>query len=501
MTSCGGSLFNAPSSPPMKVALPMLDALPPLTPPSADAVARLTAIVGAPYAIPEGGDQEPYLREWRDLYVGRTPLVLRPGSTAEVSAILALAHGERIGVVPQGGNTGLVGGQIPFEDGRDIVLSLTRLNRIRHIDRSGSFFTVEAGVTLLEAQRAADAAGRMFPLSLASEGSCQMGGVLATNAGGTAVLAYGNARNLALGLEVVLPDGRVIEGLRALKKDNTGYDLRDLFIGSEGTLGVITAATLKLLPKPAEKATAMAALASIEDVAALFKLAEETAGQTLTTFEFLDQTGLDMVLAHAPGTRAPLAERAPWYVLIELSGARADGGATRDLEAILGAAIETGVVVDATLASSLAQSQALWKLREDLSEAQKGGGGSIKHDISVPVALIAQFIREAAPLIERVCPGARPVPFGHFGDGNVHYNVSQPIGMDKAAYLALWKPMASVVHDLVASLNGSISAEHGIGRLKQGDLVRYKSAVELDVMRAIKAALDPRGILNRGKVL
>jgi FAD/FMN-containing dehydrogenase len=479
----------------------MLDAPPALLPPSADVLAQLTAIVGAAFAIPEGADQAAYLHEWRDLYVGRTPLVLRPGSTAEVSAILSIAHAHRVGVVPQGGNTGLVGGQIPFEDGRDIVLSLSRLNRIRDIDRAATVLTVEAGVTLLEAQRAAESAGRLFPLSLASEGSCQIGGVLATNAGGVAVLAYGNARNLALGLEVVLADGRILEGLRALKKDNTGYDLRDLFIGSEGTLGIITAATLKLVPRPAERATAMAALASVEAVAALFTLAEKTAGQTLTAFEFLDQTGLDMVLASTPGSRAPMADRHPWYVLIELSSARADGSANRDLEAILTAGLEADCVLDATLASSLAQSQALWALRENLSEAQKSGGGSIKHDISVPVALVPRFIREAAPLIERVCPGARPVPFGHFGDGNVHYNVSQPVGMDKAAYLALWKTMADAVHDLVASLEGSISAEHGIGRLKRSDLVHYKSAVELDVMRAIKATLDPRGILNRGKVL
>jgi FAD/FMN-containing dehydrogenase len=473
----------------------------PLTAPTADVIAQFSAIVGASYAIPEGPDQAAYLREWRDLYVGRTPLVLRPSSTAEVSAILALANQHYIGIVPQGGNTGLVGGQIPFEHGREIVLSLSRLKAIRAIDPSATHMTVEAGVTLLEAQHAADGAGRLFPLSLASEGSCQIGGVLATNAGGVAVLAYGNARNLALGLEVVLPDGRIIDGLRALKKDNTGYNLRDLFIGSEGTLGIITAATLKLWPKPAEQATAFAALATIDDVAALFKTAETLAGQTLTAFEFLDQTGLDMVLAHTPQTRHPLSDSQPWYVLIELSAARPDGSAARDLEAILTQASETGVITDATLATSLAQSQALWKLRENLSEAQKGGGGSIKHDVSVPIASVPEFIARAAPIVQRICPGARPVPFGHFGDGNVHYNVSQPIGMDKAAYLSLWKSMANAVHDLVAELDGSISAEHGIGRLKQADLAHYKSAIELDTMRAIKAAIDPNGIMNPGKVL
>jgi FAD/FMN-containing dehydrogenase len=473
----------------------------PLNPPSADLLAQLAAIVGPGHALTDPADQDGFLTEWRDLYTGRTPMVLRPGSTAEVAAIMALAHEARVAVVPQGGNTGLVGGQIPFESGTELVLSLSRLNRIRHVDTTGSHMIAEAGVTLLSAQQAAESAGRMFPLSLASEGSCQIGGVLAANAGGVNVLAYGNARQLALGLEVVLADGRVIEGLRALKKDNTGYDLRDLIIGSEGTLGIITAASLKLFPRPAERATAFCGLASIDAVAALFQRAERASGGALTAFEFMDRTGLGMVLDHAAGTRDPLGSAHPWYVLLELSGGRDDGSTAVLLEAILAEAAEDGVIADATLATSLAQSQALWRLRESLSEAQKPAGGSIKHDISVPIAAIPRFIRQAAPLVERICPGARPVPFGHFGDGNVHYNVSQPVGMDKAAYLALWHVMADAIHGLVGELDGSISAEHGIGRLKRDDLAATKSAVEMDVMRAIKAALDPRGVLNPGKVV
>lgn len=478
----------------------MLDT-PRLNPPSADLIAHLTSIVGPSFALTDPTDQAGYLREWRDLYIGRTPLVLRPGSTGEVSAILAACHEARVAVVPQGGNTGLVGGQIPHESGTEIVLSLSRMNRIRHVDPAGVYMVAEAGVTLLTAQETAEAAGRLFPLSLASEGSCQIGGVMATNAGGVQVLAYGNARNLALGLEVVLADGQVVEGLRALKKDNTGFDLKDLFIGSEGTLGVITAVALKLLPRPAETATAFCALPDIEAVGRLFQRAETAAGSGLTAFEFLDRTGLEMVLRHAPGTRDPFGGPHPWYVLLEISSGRSDGSAGTAAEALLTQAAEDELVIDATIADTIAQRQALWKIRESLSEAQKPEGGSIKHDISVPVSAIPDFIRRAGPIVETVCAGARPVPFGHFGDGNVHYNVSQPVGMDKAAYLALWHTMADAVHGLVHEMNGSISAEHGIGRLKRDDLPRYKSAPELGAMRAIKAALDPRGILNPGKLV
>jgi len=460
---------------------------------------RLAEIVGPEHAIRDPDRQLPYLREWRDRYVGRAALVLRPGSTAEVARVLAVANEAGIGVVPQGGNTGLVGGQIPSPAGTEIVLSVSRLTRVRAVDETAMI--VEAGVTLLDAQLAAERAGRLFPLSLPSEGSCEIGGVLATNAGGVGVLAYGNARALALGLEVVLADGQVWDGLRTLKKDNTGYDLRDLFIGSEGTLGIITAAALKLFPRPREKATALVAAPDLAAVAALFRLAEARAHSGLTAFEFMSGLAVELVTRHVPGARLPLKTPAPWYVLIEIAGSEADGAATAAMERLLEEAGDKRILSDAVLASSLAQAQSLWRLRETASEAQKPEGGSIKHDISVPVALIAPFVERAAGVVEAVCPGARPVVFGHFGDGNVHYNVSQPLGLDKAAFLALWDRMSGAVHDLVAGMGGSISAEHGIGQMKRADLVRYKSPLELALMRKIKAALDPKGILNPGKLL
>ncbi len=460
---------------------------------------RLAEIVGPEHAIRDPGRQLPYLTEWRDRYQGRAALVLRPGSTVEVARIMGVANEAGIGVVPQAGNTGLVGGQIPSASGAEVVLSVSRLNRVRAVEETA--MVVEAGVTLLDAQLAAERAGRLFPLSLASEGSCQIGGVLATNAGGVGVLAYGNARALALGLEVVLSDGQVWDGLRTLKKDNTGYDLRDLFIGSEGTLGIITAAVLKLFPRPREKATALLSAPDIASVAALFRLAEQRAHAGLTAFEFMSRLSVELVTRHMPGTRLPLKTPAPWYVLIEIAGAEADGAAGLAMERLLAEASEKRLLSDAVIAGSLAQAQSLWRLRETASEAQKPEGGSIKHDISVPVALIPEFLERAARVVERVCPGARPVVFGHFGDGNVHYNVSQPTGMDKEAYLALWDKMAGAVHDLVAEMGGSISAEHGIGQMKRADLVRYKSPVEIALMRKIKAALDPKGILNPGKLL
>ena len=462
---------------------------------------RFCEIVGCKHAIADPDLQLPYLREWRDLYAGRAALVLRPGSTKEVAEILKVANEAGIGVVPQGGNTGLVGGQIPSLSGAEIVLSLSRLTKVRAVDAAGNAMVVEAGLTLAEAHSVAERAGRLFPLSLASEGSCQVGGVLATNAGGVGVLAYGTARALVLGLEVVLADGQIWDGLRTLKKDNTGYDLRDLFVGSEGTLGVITAAALKLFPLPAEKATAFAALPDVASVAALFRLAEARAHAGLTAFEFLSGLTIDLVLRHVPGAHLPLKEPAPWYVLLEVSSGHDDGTAARLLEGVLAEAAEKSLVGDAVIAASLAQAQSLWRLREAASEAQKPEGGSIKHDISVPIARIPEFLERAAPVVARVCPGARPVVFGHFGDGNVHYNISQPPTMDKAQFLALWGPMSDAVHDLVARTGGSISAEHGIGQMKRDALVRFKSPVEIALMRKIKSALDPNGILNPGKVL
>ncbi|HRY07305.1 MAG TPA: FAD-binding oxidoreductase [Hyphomicrobiaceae bacterium] len=473
----------------------------PLNAPTPDLVARFIDIVGPTQALVDPAAQAPYLKEWRDRYVGKTPLVVRPGSVEEVSRILALANEARIGIVAQAGNTGLVGGQIPFEDGRDIVLSIARLNRIRHVDPSGQSLIAEAGVTLASAQQAAEDAGRLFPLSLAAEGSCQIGGNLATNAGGVNVLAYGNARALALGLEVVLADGRIWSSLKSLKKDNTGYDLKDLFIGSEGTLGIITAATLKLFARPAEKATAFAALDNLDQVLDLFKRAETAAGMHLTAFEFICRNGVEIAARHVAGVRSPFATIPPWSVLIEISSNEAGGRASDTLERLLGEAIEAGIIGDAAIAQSLQQARDFWRLREEMSDAQKHEGGSIKHDISVAPSRIPQFIGRANALIEKLCPGARPVPFGHFGDGNVHYNVTQPVGMDKSAYLARWEEIATAVHALVVEMEGSISAEHGIGRMKRDALRNVKSAVEIDMMRTIKAALDPNGILNPGKVV
>jgi FAD/FMN-containing dehydrogenase len=470
----------------------MLDA------PSADLIDRLAGIVGREHAITDPAAQSPYVHEWRDLYIGRTPLVLRPGTTVEVSRILALANEARVGIVPQGGNTGLVGGQIPSQAGTEIVLSLQRVKRVRGLDAGGAAITVEAGLTLAEVQAAADTAGRLFPLSMASQGNATIGGNLATNAGGVAVLAYGTARQLALGLEVVLADGRIWDGLKALTKDSSGYDLKDVFIGSEGTLGIITAATLKLFPRPRERATAFVGLASLDGLLPLFRLAADEAGPALTAFEFLSARVLEFVGKHVPGVRLPFAMPPPWSVLIEISTGE-EGGAL--LERLLAKATEMGLASEAVIAGSLAQARDLWRLREAASEAQKPEGGSIKHDVSLPVALLPAFLARAAVVVERLCPGARPVPFGHFGDGNVHYNVSQPEGMERARFLALWEPMSRAVHELVVELGGSISAEHGIGRLKRAELPLVKSAVEMDLMRRIKAALDPRGILNPGKVL
>jgi FAD/FMN-containing dehydrogenase len=462
-------------------------------------LAEFRQIVGPEHALTDPDQQLPFLREWRGLYEGRSALVLRPGTTDQVAKILALANRRRIAVVPQAGNTGLVGGQIPMHG--EILLSVSRLNKVRAVDPQGFTMTVETGLTLAEAQAAADNVNRLFPLSLPSEGTCRIGGNLGTNAGGVAVLAYGNTRQLVLGLEVVLADGRIWNVLNALKKDNTGYDLKDLFIGSEGTLGVITAAVLKLFPKPAEKATAILALPELANAITLFGLAQESAGQSLTAFEFIPRIVLEMVLRNVRNTRDPFTQPHPWYVLMEISGAKPDGAADRILTEILEAGSEKGLILDARLAASLAQANDFWRLREGISEAQKPEGGNIKNDVSVPIARIPEFIARANTAVERLCPGARPLALGHFGDGNVHYNIAQPVGMPKEAFLAQWKTISAAVYEIVLDFGGSISAEHGIGQMKRADLARAKGDVAMDMMRAIKAALDPNGILNPGKVL
>jgi FAD/FMN-containing dehydrogenase len=475
-------------------------AAPTLPAPSADTLARFIAIVGEKYAITDADAQaqEPYLIEWRRLYRGRTPLILRPGSTEEVSRILALASETGAAIVPQGGNTGLTGAQIPFE--HEVVVSLNRMNRVRSRDARGNSMVVEAGVTLAAAQKAAEEIDRLFPLSIGSEGSCQIGGNLATNAGGLQVLVYGNARAQVLGLEVVLADGRIWDGLRALRKDNAGYDLRDLFIGSEGTLGIITAAVLRVLPRPKSRATAFVGFESVEQAAGFFDLALEMSTGELTAFELMPRLGVEFVLRHAPGTRDPLASAWPWYALIEVASQREDGGSAT-AEAMLTRAVEAELVADAALAASLQQGRDFWHIREAMSEVQLHEGGSIKSDVSVPVAHLPEFLRRATDAVLAIMPDCRPLPFGHYGDGNIHFNVSQPVGVDKAPFLARWSDFTAAINAIVLEFGGSISAEHGIGRMKRELLPQVKSPVEMDMMRAIKAALDPKGILNPGKLL
>ena len=470
----------------------------PAAAPSPELLARFAAIVGKKYAVTDPAAQAPYLVEMRGLYHGRTSLVLRPGTTAEVAAIVRLANETKTPVVPQGGNTGLVGGQIPLAG--EIVLSLTRLDRVREVDPISNTMTCEAGVVLANAQAAAAAAERLFPLSLAAEGSCTIGGNLATNAGGTAVIAYGNARELVLGLEVVLADGRIWNGLSKLKKDNTGYDLKQLFVGAEGTLGVITAAVLKLFPRPHAVETAFAGVASPRAALALLNLTEERAGGAVTSFELIPRIAVEFALRHGAGTRDPLGAPHPWYVLVELSSAAREG-LRASLEELLASAAERGLLADAAIATSIEQAQSFWHLRNLISETQRPEGGSIKHDVSVPVAAVPEFIEAASAAVETLIPGCRPVPFGHLGDGNVHFNVSQPVGGDKAEFLAQWGAVNARVHDIVGRFHGSISAEHGIGRLKRDLLPHVKDPVTLELMRALKHTLDPNGILNPGKLL
>jgi FAD/FMN-containing dehydrogenase len=469
-------------------------AAPPLPP---ELIARFRAIVGDKYAVTDVADIAPYVTEERGLFQGRSPLVLRPGSTAEVSAICKLATEHKIALVPQGGNTGLVGGQTPHNG--EVVVSTRRLDKIREIDTASNTMTCEAGVVLQVAQQRASEVDRLFPLSLGAEGSCTIGGNLSTNAGGTAALAYGVAREMAIGLEVVLADGRILNGLSKLKKDNTGYDLRNLFIGAEGTLGIITAATLKLFPKPRAVETAFVGLKSPADALKLLSIAQNEAAGTLTSFELLADIAVDFSVRHGIDIRDPLDSKHRWYALMELSSSRDDVGTT--LESILAEGMDQGIVDDAVIAANLSQRSAFWKLRDEMSAAQKPEGGSIKHDISVPVAAVPDFIEQANAAVVKLIPGARPVPFGHLGDGNIHYNVSQPVGADTADFLGRWHAVNAVVFEIVLRMGGSISAEHGIGVLKRDELPEVKDKVAIEMMRAIKAAFDPLGIMNPGKVL
>ena len=469
-------------------------AVPPLPP---ELLEKFRAIVGEKYAVTDAADIQPYTTEERNLFHGRSPLVLRPGSTTEVAAICKLASEHRIALVPQGGNTGLVGGQTPHNG--EVVVSLRRLDKIRDIDVESNTMTCEAGVVLQIAQQKAADVDRLFPLSLGAEGSCTIGGNLSTNAGGTGALAYGVAREMALGLEVVLADGRVLNALSKLKKDNTGYDLRNLFIGAEGTLGIITAATLKLFPRPRAVETAYVGLKSPAAALKLLSISRDQAAGSLTSFELLADIAVDFSIRHGIDIRDPLESKHPWYVLMELSSSRDDARDT--LEAILAQGMEDGIVDDAVIAANLSQRQAFWKLRDEMSAAQKPEGGSIKHDISVPVAAVPAFIEEANAAVVKLTPGARPVPFGHLGDGNIHYNVSQPVGANAADFLARWHDVNAVVFEIVLRMGGSISAEHGIGVLKRDELPDVKDKVAIELMRQVKALLDPLGIMNPGKVL
>jgi FAD/FMN-containing dehydrogenase len=468
---------------------------------SEDFIGSIEAIVGSAGIIRDAERMQSYLSDWRNAYRGNAALVVRPASTDEVAAVVRLCHENQVALVPQGGNTGLCGGSIPDASGNQVVLSLTRMTRIREVDPANETITVEAGVILQTVQDAAAEAGRLFPLSLGAEGSCTVGGNLATNAGGTAVLRYGNMRDLTLGLEVVLPDGRIWNGLRGLRKDNTGYDLKHLFIGSEGTLGIITAAVLKLYPAVRSVTTAWVALPNAQAAVELIGLIRGLCGDRLTGFELMSRQSVEFVLSHVAGCSDPFAEPHPWYVLIELSDTQLNAPLNELLELGIGDALERGSVIDAVLASSEAQVAALWRMREGISEAQNHEGPSLKHDISVPVSRIPEFIETTNRHLLEQFPGVRIVAYGHVGDGNLHYNISKPIGAEDAAFKGQQEAIMQTIYDVTVSLHGSISAEHGLGQAKRAAAMRYKDPLELELMRSIKSTFDPRGLMNPGKVI
>jgi FAD/FMN-containing dehydrogenase len=462
---------------------------------------RLAAIVGEKNLLTDAASMTPYVNDWLGKYHGSAQAVVRPGSAAEVAAILALCRETGTPVVPQGGNTSMSGGATPDESGAALVVSLARMNRIREIDPIGNTITVDAGVVLANVQTAAKEAGRHFPLSLGAEGSCTIGGNLATNAGGVAVLRYGTMRELTLGLEVALPDGRLWDGLTALRKDNTGYALRDLFIGSEGTLGIITGAVLKLFPAPKARATALVAVRDVETALSLLALVRARCGDRLTAFEFMTGACTALVLRHVADARIPFGTVPPAIVLVELSDTDDEGALTTRLEDALVNASEADLVIDATIAQDIAQATAFWRLREGISEALVQEGKAAKHDISVPVARMAHFIAAAEQAVTALCPGIRQVVFGHLGDGNLHYNLLRAVAMSEADFAVLAPKLTQAVHDEAKACRGSISAEHGIGQLRVGDMARYKAPIELEFMAALKGLFDPAALLNPGKLL
>jgi len=467
--------------------------------PGATLLSRLTAAVGKPNVLTAPTDTEPYLMDWRGRYRGAARAVVRPGSTEEVAAVVGICVDEGAPMVAQGGNTGMCGGATPHADGDEVVVSLARMNRIRGLDRDNATLTVEAGVTLAAAQQAAVEAGLFFPLSLAAEGSCTIGGNLSTNAGGTAVLRFGNARELVLGIEAVVADGRVWNGLRGLRKDNSGYDLKQLFIGGEGTLGIVTAAVLKLFPAPRTRVTAFAAVADVARAVALLRHVTQAVGDRLTGFELISDFALSLARKHHPALPDPLPGH-PWYVLLQIDDT-VESSAQPPVEDALAAAAEAGLVLEATVAQTQEQAGKLWALRENISEGQRREGPNIKHDISLPVSAIPAFLTRAEQALRAALPGVRFVIFGHLGDGNLHYNLSAPSGGDAGAFMKNESLANRIVYDLVDDARGSISAEHGIGQLKRVELARYKSEIEIELMRRIKTAFDPRGLFNPGKVL
>ena len=462
---------------------------------------RLQEIVGAGACIADAPSMAPYLHEERGLYTSKAAAVVRPASTLDMAAVVKACAAANVSIIPQGGNTGLCGGATATENSDEVIVNLGRMNKIRSLDPTNCNITVDAGCVLADIQRSAAEHNCLFPLSLPAEGSCQIGGNLATNAGGINVLRYGNARDLVLGLEIVLPDGRIWNGLKALGKDNTGYALRHLFVGAEGTLGIITAAVLKLFPQPTETVTALCALSNLDNATKLLNQARALSGDSVTAFELIPRIGLEMCTKYISGVSDPFAAPHLWYVLIELSTSRADAAIRPSFDALLESVFSDGIIEDAVVAESLEQSRSLWRIRELLPDAQKHEGGSIKHDVSVPVASVPEFIAKGSDIIGKQFPGARPVPFGHLGDGNIHFNVSQPIGAEKDAYLARWTEMNRAIHDLVVAMGGSFSAEHGIGRLNIDEMSRYKDPVELDLMVRMKRALDPNNLMNPGKVV
>jgi FAD/FMN-containing dehydrogenase len=462
---------------------------------------RLKEIVAERNVITDDHGRAPFENDWRDQWHGRAAAVVKPGSTGEVAAVVKVLAGERIGIVPQGGNTSMCGGSVPDESGTQVVVNLSRMNRVREVDAANNTMTAEAGCVLASLQELADDNGRLFPLSLGAEGSCEIGGNLSTNAGGTGVLRYGNTRDLVLGLEVVLPDGRVWDGLRGLRKDNTGYDLKHLFVGAEGTLGIITAAVLKLFPKPRSVATALAAVKSPAAALTLLANLRDAVGERVTGFELLSRVCVDLVMKHIRGARDFLPQPYPWYVLVELADSSEGNALARLLEESLGAAAEEGVILDAVIAASQAQGRELWSLRENISEAQKLDGVSIKHDVSVPVSRVPDLIERAGAELAAKFPDIRIVAFGHAGDGNIHYNCSKSERQEARQFFADSPQVNHIVYEVVNDLGGSISAEHGLGVLKRDEIKHYKSALEIELMLAIKRTLDPLGLMNPGKVL